>query len=1150
MVYAQQDSDNNSNRERNKLSEAISISLGLQEQQGNDNDKYNNDNSNIHGTLNNSRQRRKPSISLDPTLSRNIGARSFNCGAFLSRSIDNNLPTTDMFNSSTFRSSNSNNYFTHGLNSNNDHLPVINPFPKSSIHGSDNLHKRTAEISNEFNNSPTDTEDDNANTETPNIPSTAQSSNNLNDSNDFMIELDGNNNTNNSNNIVSSELPPTATSMFNNTNSTATSVQSLKIGNNEILKTISGDNGGIVNRLPIQELDEDIIDNDEYSRLLPTPSPSIYDDENALFFSSSNNYDSTDLENNNYISSSIPTTTDVTQSTSLSFKDMLTKHSLQILHDIPACILGLLLNILDALSYGMILFPITDSVFGHLGPTGLSMFYISTIISQLVYSGGFSAFPSGLGGEMIEIVPFFHTMALTVKNSIPSKDQNEIITTTIFCYVISCIFTGIVFFCLGKFKLGKLVGFFPRHILIGCIGGVGYFLIVTGIEVTTRVKKLEYSLEFLLSVITNMSTLFKLVLPISLSVLLNILQKIYSHSLLLPSFYIITFIAFHFIVALVPNLSLDSLRATGWIFPVAESSDTWYSHYKYFNFFNCHWDLVFKQIPTMFALTFFGILHVPINVPALAMSVQMDKYDVDKELIAHGYSNLISGLFGSVQNYLVYTNSVLFIRAGGNTASAGLVLAGFTAIILFIGPVIISFIPVCIVGSLIFLLGWELIVEALLDTWGKVTKFEYITIMIIVFTMGIYDFVLGILVGILIACFSFLVDSTKLQTVNGEFNGTVAKSTVYRDYVQSQFLSGIAEQIYVLKLQNVLFFGTIISIEEKIDMLLEISDNDSSKRRIKYLILDLKNVNSDNIDYSAAEGFNRIKRFTQSKRIQLIISSIKDTDKIYKMFNNVNLLENVELFSDLNGALEWCENEFLYQYRQVKNKARARAKRKATSRDVVRTGYLSTSVSNTLNDRKSSGNLPINTPRNHQMVSVAKNIFQNIEQPVRSFSTNLNKSIPVLELLVFALKQYRSDIFSDDNKVRDKEVEFWSQLCPYFTKQPLANKTSLLHNNNVFFIVESGVLKMEFNLPQGSVYETMSNRTCYGRILGKGYLKKSTSPLNIKAETDCIIWLINSEGLDKMKAENLELYTELTLLVMSVKDDRFNNLLGYALISA
>jgi hypothetical protein len=68
---------------------------------------------------------------------------------------------------------------------------------------------------------------------------------------------------------------------------------------------------------------------------------------------------------------------------------------------IPAVLLGLLLNILDALSYGMILFPLGQPIFEKLGPDGISMFYVSCIISQLVYSLGGSVFKGGIGSEMV-----------------------------------------------------------------------------------------------------------------------------------------------------------------------------------------------------------------------------------------------------------------------------------------------------------------------------------------------------------------------------------------------------------------------------------------------------------------------------------------------------------------------------------------------------------------------------------------------------------------------------------------------------------------------------------------------------------------------------------------------------------------------------
>ena len=92
----------------------------------------------------------------------------------------------------------------------------------------------------------------------------------------------------------------------------------------------------------------------------------------------------------------------------------------------------------------------------------------------------------------------------------------------------------------------------------------------------------------------------------------------------------------------------------------------------------------------MLALTFFGILHVPINVPALAMQCGEDNADLDKELRLHGYSNFLSGCFGSIQNYLVYVNSVLFMDTGGDSRLAGYMLAAATAALWVVGQGVIG----------------------------------------------------------------------------------------------------------------------------------------------------------------------------------------------------------------------------------------------------------------------------------------------------------------------------------------------------------------------------------------------------------------------------------------------------------------------------
>jgi len=98
-----------------------------------------------------------------------------------------------------------------------------------------------------------------------------------------------------------------------------------------------------------------------------------------------------------------------------------------------AVFLGLLLNLLDALSYGYILFPLGAPIFSNTGPDGISIFFVSCIVSQLCYSLGLSVFKGGVGSEMIEVVPFFHKMAYSIMEQMEGKPPEAIIATTKGC---------------------------------------------------------------------------------------------------------------------------------------------------------------------------------------------------------------------------------------------------------------------------------------------------------------------------------------------------------------------------------------------------------------------------------------------------------------------------------------------------------------------------------------------------------------------------------------------------------------------------------------------------------------------------------------------------------------------------------------------
>lgn len=95
-------------------------------------------------------------------------------------------------------------------------------------------------------------------------------------------------------------------------------------------------------------------------------------------------------------------------------------------------------------------------------------------------------------------------------------------------------------------------------------------------------------------------------------------------------------------------------------------------------------------MPTQFALLFFNILHPPLNVPALTVTLDQD-VDTNHELVSHGYSNFLAGLLGTPPNYLVYCNTVIFYRIGGGNRLAGFLLAMATVVVLWAGTAPIAY---------------------------------------------------------------------------------------------------------------------------------------------------------------------------------------------------------------------------------------------------------------------------------------------------------------------------------------------------------------------------------------------------------------------------------------------------------------------------
>ena len=171
-------------------------------------------------------------------------------------------------------------------------------------------------------------------------------------------------------------------------------------------------------------------------------------------------------------------------------------------------------------------------------------------------------------------------MAFTILARVGKGNPRAVLATTILSYSLSSVLTGAVFYLMGKCKLGALIGFFPSHILMGCIGGVGWFLVATGLEVSARLEgNLEYNMVTLRKLF-EIETIFLWMIPLILAIVLLSIKRWIKHSLTDATYFLSIIAIFYFFVAAIPDLKLPELRAKGWVFDAPEAGVPFYHFYS------------------------------------------------------------------------------------------------------------------------------------------------------------------------------------------------------------------------------------------------------------------------------------------------------------------------------------------------------------------------------------------------------------------------------------------------------------------------------------------------------------------------------------------------------------------------------------------
>jgi SulP family sulfate permease len=320
------------------------------------------------------------------------------------------------------------------------------------------------------------------------------------------------------------------------------------------------------------------------------------------------------------------------------------------------------------------------------------------------------------------------------------------------------------------------------------------------------------------------------------------------------------------------------------------------------------WAAILGQGGNIGVVLILSVVGLLLNASALELAFRRD-LDLNRELRVAGLANVLSGLGGGAVGYHVVDLSTLCFRTGARGRLPGLVAGALCAAVFFAGSPLLAFFPRAILGGVLFFLGLGFLVEWVIDGWSKLPRAEYAVVLLILAVIGAAGFLVGVAVGLAATIVLFVVNYSRIGVVRCALSGAEMRSNVERVAYHRRVLNELGQQIYILKLQGFIFFGTANALLEQIRARVTAP----AEPQVRYIILDFRRVSG--LDSSAVLSFIKGRQLAEAREITLLLANLSEETRRQFERSGLSEGERVRFVPDLDHGLEWCENQLLDQQR-------------------------------------------------------------------------------------------------------------------------------------------------------------------------------------------------------------------------------------------
>ncbi len=480
---------------------------------------------------------------------------------------------------------------------------------------------------------------------------------------------------------------------------------------------------------------------------------------------------------------------------------------------------------------------------------------------------------SALGGSSVQIAGPTAAFATIVAGIVAHDGMDGLIVATILA--------GIFLILMGLCHFGSLIKFIPFTITTGFTSGIAVTIVIGqlkdffGLTYPNGVKPIE-TVEKFEAVINNFSTINMdavIVGGVSLAILI-IAPYIFKR---IPGS-LLAVIAGTLMVQFLP-LKVNTI---GNLYTISNALPS-------LRFPSLSLNIIQNALPNALTIAVLAAIESLLSC-VVADGMINGKHRSDMELVAQGAGNIASALFGGIPATGAIARTAANIKNGGKTPIAGMVHSITLVIVLVVLMPYAGMIPMPTIAAILFIVAYNMCQWRTFVNLVKTAPKSDVIVLVTSFVLTvIFDLVVAIEVGMVLACLLFIKRMSEETKVNGWTY--VDEDTPDVD----EHLQKLPLQIRVYEISGPLFFGAASVIEE-----IAVKDFTTC------LVLRMRSVPA--LDSTALNALKDLVQVCKSKGITIVFSHVNDQPmKVMEKAGFIELVGKVNFQPSISAALDRAE---------------------------------------------------------------------------------------------------------------------------------------------------------------------------------------------------------------------------------------------------